>query len=939
MSVSQTLNTEDAGIQVAVRVRPFLNHEVGQQHGVRLQDQAVIIQNSREERAFSADVVLDSSERGRATQAVVYDSVGRDLVQAALQGSNVCLFAYGHTGSGKTYTVMGEGYGSAALPTEGYCPEEGPGLLPRALEDVFFQPGVADFRYILSFYEIYNEKIIDLLASASPDSTPINSSRGKPTVHFHPRYGAFVSDLNELQVENFDEAIWLLRIAVQGRQTAATAVNDRSSRSHALCQLRFEAKGVSAGARKTSSLTFVDLAGREQEKATQCRAERFKELTLVNRSLFYLARCIRTLATGGTTSTINPGSTWHHFRNSKLTMLLGHALSGNSKTALLGTVSPSRDAFEDSLSTLRFCESVKKVQARPMLIELSAEDVVRELQFEVQRLESELSQAVTGREHVARQLNEAESMMQHYKRSWETAVRGSREQRAVSDISEDGLPLESPPPSASATWRSTQDDSSPSSGHRGMLSRSTTPMLSHGFPSRSTTPLLSQASPSPPASPAYSTKSSSRGLKTGSPSVTPRSPLGVAVSEQRDYLHKDPFHKEYSQVNGSTGDESTGLADDTTVGAESDGDSSLTHSTEGRSTASLDEDLLRAVSRWLDRAEGDGNTAKAAEKLLSVTKELAELRSEGRQRRSTRSKLSRGRSSPKVGAGPPKVEVGWPNSTLLLAPSLPLTPVEEENRVLKAALAESNAQCAYLQRLASEQHSALKKVESFHEESVRRREEKRIREERIREEQSQSLRASHRDEPVPDVATTQQDNGVSSADERALPRSPQRGRLSSAPSPSQISLEPSPCSIEVQSQTSSFRPAPKIRPALSRGRMTPQASSPSRTPKVLSPTSTARGRMSHQVSESAILGWLSPRSPMLEARPGPVEQRPVLEPKQQAASNYPAGPNPQPRATSSAAAGRVRQAPLQPMRLVRSERYLTPRGCNTTHQILHWASP
>merc|ERR1719487_2181184 len=257
-------------------------------------------------------------------------------------------------------------------------PEEGPGLLPRALEDIFFQSGVADFRYILSFYEIYNEKIIDLLASAGPEvllSSPTNNNRGQPKVHFHPRYGAFVSDLNELQVENFDEAIWLLRIGIQGRKTAATAVNDRSSRSHALCQLRLEAKGVSAGAKRTSSMTFVDLAGREQEKVTQCRAERFKELTLVNRSLFYLARCIRTLATGGT---VNTGSAWHHFRNSKLTMLLGHALSGNSKTALLATLSPGRDAFEDSLSTLRFCDSVKNVQARPVLVELSNEDIVKE---------------------------------------------------------------------------------------------------------------------------------------------------------------------------------------------------------------------------------------------------------------------------------------------------------------------------------------------------------------------------------------------------------------------------------------------------------------------------------------------------------------------------------------------------------------------------------
>ncbi|CAE8633198.1 unnamed protein product, partial [Polarella glacialis] len=164
-------------------------------------------------------------------------------------------------------------------------------------------------------------------------------------------------------------------------------------------------------------LTLVDLAGREQERLTQCRTERFKELTLINRSLFHLARCVRALAasqvqcdksSGGSVAAGKDGGQWHHFRNSKLTMVLSHALAGNSHTAVVGTISPARNAYEDTLATLRFCESMKQVRTRPALPASQREDVVEELQDDIRRLEMEVLRARSGRAVVERQLTEAQ---------------------------------------------------------------------------------------------------------------------------------------------------------------------------------------------------------------------------------------------------------------------------------------------------------------------------------------------------------------------------------------------------------------------------------------------------------------------------------------------------------------------------------------------------
>lgn len=513
-----------AHVRTAVRLRPLLPREAGQREGVRAnvaERRVVVVDEDRgQERAFYADVVIDS--RGGAVdggagagagQDAVFEAVGGELARHALDGYNACLLAYGHTGSGKTHTVLGEdfigggsGYSDsapasprrhgaaesepAAAPEPPQATGPGAGLLPRVLAAIFAalaqEPGVSR---TVSFYEIHNERIRDLLgeaggarpvplmgpqlwgaaeapapqeggggAIARSTSGNVSSAFGSGVlgsgvlgsggyVHFHPRLGTFVSNVMEVPCESLDEALRLVLMGSRARTTASTALNDRSSRSHAVFTLRIERDGAS------NSLTLVDLAGREQQRLTQCRAERFKELTLINRSLFHLARCVRALTAqggnGATFSAVTLGrdggrDSGHHFRNSKLTMVLGHALAGNSHTCVIGTISPARGAYEDSLATLRFCESVKQVRTRPALPGAKREDMVIELQDEVRRLEAELLRARSGHALVERKLDEAQEMMEHYRNNWQQAKSQPGKRSASGSPTRDGRPPSTP---------------------------------------------------------------------------------------------------------------------------------------------------------------------------------------------------------------------------------------------------------------------------------------------------------------------------------------------------------------------------------------------------------------------------------------------------------------------------------------------------------------
>ncbi|CAK0887114.1 unnamed protein product [Prorocentrum cordatum] len=307
-----------------------------------------------------------------ATQQTLHDEVGCQMIENAVAGFNNCIFAYGQTGSGKSYSVLG-GQG------------EQRGLLPRVVEGLFerftqLEEGVT-VKAVVSFVEIYNEKLRDLLAS---DETV--DSKVKLAVREHPILGIIVPGLTQSVVENCTEVLDLVDYGTSNRRTSATAMNATSSRSH--CIFSFKTNLISGDQVKLSQTHLVDLAGSERQKRTQAAGDRLKEGAAINQSLSTLARVISALADSSKKKAANPP-----FRTSKLTHILKESLCGNSKTVMMAAISPSLADYEETLSTLNFAKSVKQVQTAATANVLSTATLEQALREEVEALKAKVQMA------------------------------------------------------------------------------------------------------------------------------------------------------------------------------------------------------------------------------------------------------------------------------------------------------------------------------------------------------------------------------------------------------------------------------------------------------------------------------------------------------------------------------------------------------------------
>jgi hypothetical protein len=299
--------------------------------------------------------------------------------------------------------------------------------------------GSASKRYSCEFYEVYNEKIKDLLV-------PAKSEDRTRKVHVHPKHGVRVENLNMSIVSSAEEVLQLVEFGNQMRAVATTTMNTRSSRSHAVFTFkyeRFELQNADVMSCQ-STATFVDLAGREDQSASQNKAMHFREMCCINTSLFHLANVITKLSQG-----LIDGKCLANFRNSKLTMLLSPALIGNSRTALIATVAPLRSYFDDSVCTLNFAASVKKIKTFPVINNKAPNTMVSELEAEVRQLQSQLTLSKTAEAEKERALLSARALIVSYKRSWEEALEKSHEQalsrqRSLKSLGLDSQELPSP---------------------------------------------------------------------------------------------------------------------------------------------------------------------------------------------------------------------------------------------------------------------------------------------------------------------------------------------------------------------------------------------------------------------------------------------------------------------------------------------------------------
>ncbi|KAI7519481.1 kinesin family protein, partial [Hortaea werneckii] len=386
-------------IKVVVRVRPFNSREKERKAKciVSMKDVQTVLTpphtdpNAKQSKGVKAALegtktfAFDKSywsfdrENGEfAGQENVFEDLGTPLLDNAFKGYNNCIFAYGQTGSGKSYSMMGYG--------------EEEGVIPRICRVMFerIQAIVeADKNMVctveVSYIEIYNERVRDLL---NP------STKGNLKVREHPSTGPYVEDLAKLVVRSFMEIEHLMDEGNKARTVAATNMNETSSRSHAVFTLTLTQKRHDAETKldteKVAKISLVDLAGSERATSTGATGARLKEGAEINRSLSTLGRVIAALADQSTGKAKASKGHQVPYRDSVLTWLLKDSLGGNSLTAMIAAISPADINFEETLSTLRYADSAKRIKNNAVVNEDPNARMIRELKEELAQLRSKL---------------------------------------------------------------------------------------------------------------------------------------------------------------------------------------------------------------------------------------------------------------------------------------------------------------------------------------------------------------------------------------------------------------------------------------------------------------------------------------------------------------------------------------------------------------------
>ncbi|KAL6805376.1 hypothetical protein J3E68DRAFT_421651 [Trichoderma sp. SZMC 28012] len=311
-----------------------------------------------------------------AGQHNLFEDLGAPLLDNAFEGYNNCIFAYGQTGSGKSYSMMG--YGKEI------------GIIPMICQEMFqridkIQGDKSNKCTVeVSYLEIYNERVRDLL---NP------STKGNLKVREHPSTGPYVEDLAKLVVTSFQEIENLMDEGNKARTVAATNMNETSSRSHAVFTLMLTQKKYDADTKmeleKVAKISLVDLAGSERANSTGATGARLKEGAEINRSLSTLGRVIAALA-DLSTGKKKKGASQVPYRDSVLTWLLKDSLGGNSMTAMIAAISPADINYDETISTLRYADSAKRIKNHAVVNEDANARMIRELKEELDLLRSKL---------------------------------------------------------------------------------------------------------------------------------------------------------------------------------------------------------------------------------------------------------------------------------------------------------------------------------------------------------------------------------------------------------------------------------------------------------------------------------------------------------------------------------------------------------------------
>ncbi|XP_075893676.1 kinesin-like protein KIF3C [Nelusetta ayraudi] len=371
-------NKSSESVKVVVRCRPLNQRDQsnGPAGGIVQMDLRlgqVILRNPRApvtepQKTFTFDAVYDSSSKQRD----LYDESVRPLIDSVLEGFNGTIFAYGQTGTGKTYTMQGA-----------WMDPEKRGVIPNAFDHIFthISRSQSDKQYLVraSYLEIYLEEIRDLL-------DPKHGTARSLELRESPETGVYVRDLTSCVCKSIKEIEEVMNMGNQARAVGATDMNEHSSRSHALFLITVECSLPGPDGRKhirVGRLNLVDLAGSERQAKTGVQGERLKEAAKINLSLSALGNVISSLADGR--------SSHVPYRDSKLTRLLQDSLGGNAKTVMVATLGPASQHYDETLTTLRYANRAKNIQNQPRVNEDPKDALLREFQTEIARLRAQLN--------------------------------------------------------------------------------------------------------------------------------------------------------------------------------------------------------------------------------------------------------------------------------------------------------------------------------------------------------------------------------------------------------------------------------------------------------------------------------------------------------------------------------------------------------------------
>ena len=369
------LKDKSESVKVVVRCRPLGGKEMEEQRecivNVDMNNCSIEVdnpQNIKEKKTFTFDHTYD----WRATQELIFNQTALPILESIMEGYNGTIFAYGQTGTGKTYTM------------EGNDNETDKGIIPRSIDWIFNNIKnypAQQFLVRVSFVEIYNEEVRDLLSKVKRQKLNV---REKDKVFY-------VENVTIIQSENSKMTLDIMKAGRVNRATGATKMNPGSSRSHSIFSITVESSTTDEAGEahyKVGKLNLVDLAGSERQSKTESTGERFIEATKINLSLTCLGSVINKLVSGK--------QQYIPYRDSKLTMLLQDSLGGNTKTVMIANVGPADYNYDETLNTLWYASRAKKIKNKPRINEDPKDALLRQYQEEIELMKKKLLQMGKG---------------------------------------------------------------------------------------------------------------------------------------------------------------------------------------------------------------------------------------------------------------------------------------------------------------------------------------------------------------------------------------------------------------------------------------------------------------------------------------------------------------------------------------------------------------